>query len=409
MKAPVVGAISAILTVGCSYDLDALLHPHDGGTLDHPAPADTSVLHDSNVDREQVPLDAGPPRDVHSGTCSLDGASAFSLSGQSTQTPHGAWEMLQTTTSSGPALRLPTGSNVPGCTTTDSVTSPPTQVFQWRVGKGRRIAATTRTGFCDEIDTRVYAVWSCGSADLNNPAACNDDSDSDPRECTSCMAPESRRCSTRSSQVELDVSPGDTVYFAVNGYSGLPEFPSNRGAFRIWVGENPARLVQLSHEHSPVTQCICQANSGQPARANFPDVNGGGNFPDRLDPTTHAVIFGRGRLRDRLGGELIGVSAQFALRAINTLDESRCDGTEPTFDLLIDGRTVASFVVPASYGAPVVFTLPYVGFAPFPITQTPQFQLTLRSLSTAPDCATYEFDRTADSNNPNIVTLYIAQ
>lgn len=406
MKRLAAWAVFAAAGAGCSYDLDALQRGSDGAVTDRGAAVDTGPTIDAGTDAgAEAAVDVSPPRDVHHGTCALDGG------GGAVRLSRGAqWGMIQTTTSGGPALRLPTGGAVPGCGTMDGVVAPPTQVFEWRVSKGSRIAATTNTSFCDGIDTRVYAVWSCGSADLNNPAGCNDDLAAPAAPlCLMCSPATGRNCASTTSLLDLPVSTGETVFFAVNGYTPAGGGGTNVGAFRLWVGENPAQIVPLPSSGSTVDRCPCQASTGMASTVAFPDGSVVDGFPVALDlaQSVRSVLASRAVADHPSGGRVVGVSAQFGLRAVNlNAANPQCAATAATFDLFIDGRAVTSFSIPPSYAPPFTFTVPYTGFAPVMVSATFTAELRLRSLSTAPDCATYEFDRATGAQNPNALSLY---
>ena len=418
----------ALCAAACDYHLDRLSARDGGPVLDRPTPpADQGVRPDvvapADVpgDLGSAPTDAGAAR---VGVCALDGGAAVALPPPVTPVRPGsdagatlAFAMVTGNLQGAPMVALPTGTLdggavLVGCAAADRMRTPPTRVYRYQVAEGGTVTATTNTQHCTAFDTRVYALWSCGAADLASPLACDDDiSDgTDTSRCATCGAADGgvacpSRLSTLTTPVTQAARRGDVLYFAVTGYEISPGvFPH-----RLWVGENAARIEAFPTEPPapPVNRCVCQEATQGARSVYFPYRGDGGNFPATLSAVGESTSFLG--VRDTLPqGVYSGVALQLRVLRWALSPAAGCPRADvrAVFDLLVGGATVTSFSIPATLQPPVTVTVPYTAFAPTTLTRIPAgmpIELRLREVQPQAACLTIDVDPTAGAS---AITLY---
>jgi hypothetical protein len=413
---------AALLAPACSYDLNALRA--SDAAVDRPRPTDNGAVDrgvavDVGEDRP-APVDAGRADTglTRAGTCDTVGGTvvplAAPLPATGSTTPL-AYAMARGDLAGAAGLPLPTsmdGGVVAGCPYYDPVRSPPTRVYRYQVVEGGTVTATTNTQLCTEFDTRVYAIWSCKTADLARPAACGDDltHGADTARCPACSAgPDADAgpgvCTPNVSTIETPPTEvlrrGDTVFFAVTGFHA----DSNQTPFRLWVGENAARIEPLPSTASVplVNRCVCQANTDAARTASFPYLATTGNFP------VSAVAGGPSFLGARSSvpaGVYSGVSMQLRVARWTLASGCAAASVRAVFDLIVGNTLVTTFSVPATLTPPVTVAVPYTAFAPVMLNSTSAgmaMELRLRTVQPQATCLAVELD---PAQGASTVTLY---
>ncbi len=420
----------AALGAGCSYDLDALRRRDAAAVVDRPR-ADVGTSPD--VATADVPTDQGAgPADsgvldqdsLRVGACNAAGVSAVPLAPPIAPPRTGAqpttlaYAMALNNLQGAPMLALPTqttdaGVTLPGCPFRDDVRAPPTRVYRYQVAEGGSVTATTNTQHCTTLDTRVYAMWSCGAGDVANPVGCADDfgSSRDSARCPSCMSGSDggTACAPLTSTLDLTTTPtlrrGEVVYFAVTGF----DINAATSAHRLWVGENAARIEAFpsSPTSPPVNRCACQTNTDSARTVYFPHVMSGENFPLTASATTTAGSFLG--VRDVPQGMYTGVSLQFRInRWTLSSDAAACprNMVRAVFDLIVANTLLTTFSIDASLAPPVTVTVPYTAFAPTSLIRASagmRFELRLRQVLPDVSCLTLDLEQ---SQGASAITLY---
>lgn len=415
----------AALASACSYDLDALRR-RDGAVVDRPR-ADVGFPQDqgpSDVPGDQGPTDAGVVDQdaLRAGSCSAPGVVALappiapSRPGGQPATLAYAMGAVQNLTGA-PMLGLPTvtadgGAVLQGCPTRDDTRTPPTRVYRYQVAEGGTITATTNTQHCTTLDTRVYAMWSCGAGDVASPLGCSDDltNGRDTARCPTCGGgPDAGvACTPLVSTLDLAASPalrrGDVVYLAVTGF----DVTASNSGHRLWVGENAARIEAFpaSPTRAPVNRCACQTNTDPPRTVYFPYPVSGENFPTTVTATGASTSFLG--VRDLPQGMYTGVGLQLRIARWNLSTDASCPRAmvRAVFDLIVGNSLVTSFSVGADLAPPVTVTVPYTAFSPTLLTRGGAgmvFELRLRQVLPDPACLTIDLDGVQGAS---AVTLY---
>lgn len=417
----------ALAAPACSYDLDALRA--SDASLDRPRPVDTGAVDlgtgmDAPTDRggDAPTVDAGGGSDARAGSCELDGGVVVPLAPPIAPTRPGsdagvtlAHAMVLNNLQGAVGIALPTGNLdggvvLAGCPTADSMRTPPTRVYRYRVVEGGTVTATTNTQHCTSFDTRVYAIWSCKAQDLAQPAACGDDlSDgTDTERCPTCgTGPDAGvACARLLSTIETPtVRRGDTVFIAVTGFNINPGmFPH-----RLWVGENAARVEAFPAAPSApvVNRCVCQDSTATARTVYFPYPVPSESFPTPVSssPTTSSFL----GVRDALPtGMYSGVEMQLRVVRVNVPSSGSCprDMVRAVFDLYVGGSLVTAFSLGANLAPPFTLTVPYTAFAPTTLTRVAAgmpIELRLREVTPGAACMTLELDATPGAN---AITLY---
>lgn len=389
--------VCAGLLSACSFDLTAL-RGHDAGA-DRVTP-DVVTIDTPTIDTPEVvdvPLIDRPTRPPNMGMCPAGRAVDLT-----TTEATGLSAMTDNTTADAGALTLPTGMALFNCSNVDTQMSPATRVYRYTVRQGSRLTATTNTGLCSDLDTRVFALRSCDGADGGpNVWGCADDlANVGELLCQSCTdAGATANCNTLKSTLDLDVVPGDVVFLAVNGFGNAT------GAFRLWVGENAGSLEPLLATPPTgialVNRCPCQPTSRRLTAINFPGGSEGAMDTGIAPLSADSRILGA---RAFTGGMVSGVTAQLRFSDVRVNPDPSCTGTvlKGTFDLFVGNYLVTSFSLRTPLIAPTTVTVPFTSFTPVNIPAgNTRFQLNLRAVEPA-SCLTFEIDR----NGPNVVTLY---
>lgn len=420
----------AALGVACSYDLDALRR-RDGSVVDRPR-ADVGFPQDQGTadvagDQGVAPTDAGVVDQdaLRAGACNVTGAAVVALAppiapsrpgGQPATLAYamGSVQNLQ----GAPQLGLPTvmadgGAVLSGCPTRDDTRTPPTRIYRYQVAEGGSVTATTNTQHCTTLDTRVYAMWSCGAGDVASPLGCADDltNGRDTARCPTCGAGSDAgvACTPLVSTLDLGVTPqlrrGDVVFFAVTGF----DVTSSNSAHRLWVGENAARIEAFpaSPTRTPVNRCACQTSTDSPRTVYFPYPVTGENFPTTVSATGASTSFLG--VRDLPQGMYTGAGLQLRIARWNlSADTTSCPRAmvRAVFDLIVGTSLVTSFSIGADLAPPVTVTVPYTAFAPTLLTRGTAgmvFELRLRQVLPDPACLTIDLDGVQGAS---AVTLY---
>ena len=310
-------ALVASASAACSYDLDRL-RGHPDGSIDDQG--DDITDDTGNTDEDVIPPVDAPPVCTSRSMPAANVSAAGSLIG-------GTWTIQGSTQFDQSLLTPPT---IAGCPIDYSMGPTNEHVYAYTVVQGPRLFATTDAPPCSGLgafDTVLYARSSC------DPAGINYQCDDDDHNLSTCGAQVGL-----SSQILLDhLSPGDVVYLVVDGYMG------NSGSFRLNVTEN-GLLNALPNTTlvNPERRCGCPSSTDNMIQAvGFPtssDVMRDGS----MNPVTHLAQPG-----DRLVGthplpflSIAGVTLEFQLT-----ENSLCATGQATFDLLIEGQQVDSFII----------------------------------------------------------------
>jgi hypothetical protein len=283
-------------------------------------------------------------------------------------------------------------------------------VYRYQVVEGGTVTATTNTQHCTSLDTRVYAIWSCKTADLARPAACGDDLENsgDTGRCPTCgTGPDAGVCTPLVSTIETPpgevLRRGDTVFFAVTGFN----VNAATSQHRLWVGENAARVEPFPSPLSVpvVSRCVCQANTDAARTVSFPYLAPMENFP--LTATAGGASFLG--VRDALPtATYSGVSLQLRVARWTLSSAPGCAAASvrAVFDLIVGSTLVTTFSIPATLAPPVTVAVPYTAFAPITLTRTSAgmaMELRLRTVLPQAACLTIELEPTQGAS---AVTLY---
>jgi len=421
----------AALGTGCSYDLDALRRRDAAAVVDRPrvdaGTAPDVAATDVVTDQGAGPTDAGvvDQDSLRVGACNATGVSAVPLAPPIAPPRAGAqpatlaYAMALNNLQGAPMLGLPTvttdgGVTLQGCPTRDDVRTPPTRIYRYQVAEGGSVTATTNTQHCTALDTRVYAMWSCGAGDLASPIGCADDlaNGRDTARCPTCGSGGGDggvACTPLMSTLDLTTTPalrrGEVVYFAVTGF----DINAATSAHRLWVGENAARIEAFpaTPTRPPVNRCACQTNTDSARTVYFPHFVVGENFPPTVSAMGTAMSFLG--VRDVAQGMYTGVALQLRINRWNlSSDTTTCprNMVRAVFDLIVGTTLVTSFSIDANLAPPVTVTVPYTAFAPTLLTRGGAgmvFELRLRQVLPDAACLTLDLDQ---AQGASAITLY---